>query len=115
MPRNNGNGEAKPIEEVKNAKARRALIKLCAEYRELADQAAALETAKKALMVDIKAHANAARVKKVAGEGWMLIKVKGGSSKISAEKLLEKGVRIGIIEHATVKSEWSYFQVLDRQ
>jgi len=106
--------DAPSIDTIKDAKARKRLAALCTEYRELADQAAALDAAKSALMDDIKAIAEEQSLEKVAGAGWLLSKGHGGRSEIKAELLLQKGVKMAVIEACTVEKKWSYFQVLAR-
>ena len=105
------NGEAIPIADVKHAKARRLLPDLCSEYRRIAEEAAAIDAAKRALMTDIKTLAKSARIKKVEGDGWMLVKADGRSPKVNKEKLLKKGVSMEVIESCTDENAYTYFQV----
>jgi hypothetical protein len=100
--RANGGADATPIEKIKNVKARKQLPSLCVDYRALCEEEAAIKAAKKAMLADITAIAKSARIKKVAGEGWLLVRQAGGvRKKIVAEALLEQGVDIDIIECAT--------------
>lgn len=100
-----------PVEEIKNTKARKQLPTLCAEYRDLAEQKAAIDAAQKELMTDIKALAKSARLTAVQGDGWRLSRFKSGRSSISAEKLLENGVAVPVIEASTVRQEWEVVQI----
>lgn len=106
-----GNGSVKTIDEVKNAKARKRLPELCAEYRALAEDRQAIEEAQKSLKEDIDQLAKSARITKVQGDGWVLMKTTSKRSTIKPERLVEKGVSMEVIEYATVTSESSYYQV----
>jgi hypothetical protein len=94
----NSNGEAKPISEIKDARARKELPELCREYRRFLDQEKAAQAAKNAIMDEIKVHAKRARIKKVAGDDWQLTRVPEGKGQIQAKKLIEKGIDPDLIE-----------------
>lgn len=106
--------DAKPVDEIKDERARNSLPDLCADYRELQNQIAALEAAKKVLIADIENHAKRARLTKVSGDGWLLLRSKSTYSKISKEKLVEKGVKLSVIAAATESTEKVYYKVLGR-
>lgn len=106
--------EAPPaLDDIKmSAKDRNRLIELCKEYRILSEDASAIEAQKKALMEHIKPLAEAAKISKARGDGFTLVKSHGGSTKIEAHLLLEEGVDADVIEKATVRKTWDYYQVL---
>lgn len=100
---------------VDSAKDRRELHRLCVAYRENAAIVAAADAAKKELMAQIKVLAEKHELTKVAGDGWTLVSANGGSTTISPELLLAKGVKMSVIEAATVKKSWRYFQILEKE
>ena len=106
----NNTDTEKPLRDLKDTQARKALTTLCAEYRQLATQASALETAKRALMADIKSHARRARIVRVRGDRGGLLTRCDGRRTIKKERLLEEGVKMAVIEAATVEGE-AYYKV----
>jgi hypothetical protein len=93
------------VEAVKDKQARQTLHELCTEYRRLAGEAGALEIALKAVKADIDAMAKKARVKKILGDGWVVLKVSPKPSKsLKKELLLENGVSMDTIKASTVET-----------
>ncbi len=103
--------KATPIASVKHAKARKQLPGLCSEIRELSEEIACLTEAKKALMIDVKVLAISARITKVVGDGWQLIRTKGRAGSLSKEKLLAKGVTMETLEACTGPKSADSFSV----
>lgn len=113
---NGSNGEGVPdVSTIKNAATRKKISSLCSEYRNVQEQITDLENIKKALMADIRDAAERNKIEKVAGDTWVLSRTSGTRSKISPEKLLEKGVKMQVIEAATVITPYSYYQVRNRE
>lgn len=112
MAKNKDSDEA-PVEELKDKTARRTLPELCAEYRRLAEEAAAIELAKSAVKQDIDVMAERTKLRKITGHGWMVLKVKGKTTrKLVPELLMENGVDADVIEKSTVESVGEpHFQV----
>ena len=100
------------LKSVKDVRARRELPDLCTQYREFASQEAAAKAAKKGIMDEIKVHADRVGHKKIAGDGWTLIKVAEGRGQISGIKLIELGVELHIIDAAYGKRA-AYYSVLE--
>lgn len=94
-------------------KTRTRLSALCEQYRAASEEASSLDKIKRGLMSDIREAMSAAKLdgETVQGEGWRLSKVERETSKISPEKLLEKGVKMGVIEYATEVSVSEYYTV----
>lgn len=99
------------INEVKDVKARKALVTLCAEYRELCEQEGVIKSAKELLKEDIDAHATRAKIDSVDGEGWRLQHIVKVNEKLKPEKLLELGVSMSVISEATEVSTSEYYTV----
>lgn len=104
------NDTEKPLRDLKDTQARKALAELCSEYRQLATQVSALETGKRVLMTDIKSHAKRARVVRVRGDKGGLLTRCEGRRTLSKERLLESGVAMAVIEAAMVEGE-AYYKV----
>lgn len=100
-----------PLSELKDKRARTALPDLCREYRSQSELESNAKAVKRVLMSEIAQHAKRAKVDKVQGDGWLLMSSKTTRRSISPEKLLEKGVEMGVIEFATETRETSYYQV----
>lgn len=113
----NGNGETiSEITDLKNQAARDRLPDLCAQYREYSQEKSALEAAMKSIKQDIDAIAKKARiVNSVGGDGWQLTRVTSTRRTLSKERLLEKGVKMPVIEYATTEKRSTYYRVLDRK
>lgn len=103
------------IQSIPDLKARRHLPQLCQQYREVQSQITALEAAKRDLMTNIRSYADSLGVDKVAGDGWMLTHVVQIRTAIEAERLLQKGVKLSVIEYATVETPIEYWSVLNRK
>lgn len=104
------NDTEKPLRDLRDTQARKALAELCSEYRQLAVQTGALDAAKRVLMTDIRSHARRARVVRVRGERGGLLTRCTGRRTLSKERLLEEGVELAVIEAATVEGE-AYYKV----
>lgn len=100
------------INEVKDAKARKALTTLCTEYRELCEQEGVIKSAKESLKADIDTHASRAKIDEVDGEGWRLKLITKVNEKLKPEKLLELGVSMSVIRDATEVSTSEYYSVM---
>lgn len=99
------------VDDIRNATVRADLAALCDEYRVLQEALTDIENSKKRLMQEIKSLGDKVGAKVVRGETWSLVRSKGGRKEIKPERLLEKGVKLSVIEYATVKQEWTYYQV----
>ena len=101
------------VEALKHAQARKTLPELCAEYRRLAVDGDAISAAMTAVKKDIDVMAGKAGVKKILGDGWIVLKVAGRTTrKLKPELLAENGVDLETIEKSTVVSTGSpHFQV----
>jgi len=84
---------------------------LCGEYRDLVEQISELEARKKELGASIMPLLEDAGCDSIAGDGWVANRVRGTSSKLMPELLLQNGVRMEIIEKSTKKSHYWYVQV----
>ena len=101
------------MEALKDKKARQTLPGMCAEYRRLAEESAALDAAMKSVKSDIDEMAKRTRVKKILGDGWMVLRIAGRTTrKIDPLLLLENGVGTDVIEMSTVETVGnSHYQV----
>ena len=107
---------ALPIDAIGNTRLRKRLLTLGSQVSVINRQIADLESAKKALMSEIEQlDIDNLGVTRIAGMGWDLMKVPGGRSDIRAERLLEKGVKMTVIEYATVKTTWEKWQVRNQK
>lgn len=102
-----------PLESIEDARVRQELDDLCKQYRAVSEEVAAADTLKKILMEDIKRIGFQQGLKKVAGEGYQLVRSGSSSTTISKDKLVDKGVSLDLIADCTVKNSWEYFQVLE--
>ena len=101
----NGNGNGTPVEALKDKSARQTLPELCAEYRRLAEEAATLKLVMEAVKEDIDVQARKTRLRKILGNGWVLLRIAGRTTrKISPELLMENGVTAEVIEESTLES-----------
>jgi hypothetical protein len=99
------------VEDLKDTHARKTLPGMCSEYRRLAEEAGALGLAMKAVKADIDEAVKKTRVKKIVGDGWMVLKVTRNIKSIKQELLLEQGVDMDVIEAATVEKSSTSIQV----
>jgi hypothetical protein len=86
---------------------------LCKRYREIAAQAKELETERKGLSEQIMPLMEAVEANSIQGDGWVAVRALGSRSIIVAERLLEHGVSMAIIEKSTKRTEYRYVQVRD--
>lgn len=106
---------ATPIDDIRDARGRRALQSACDEVREYQNQIAALEALKRDLVARvIGPTVERLKLQKVAGEGWLLLR-RPPSKRLSKTKLLEFGVPMQTIEKATVASGKVSYQVRGRE
>jgi hypothetical protein len=104
--------DATPLDSIKDAKLRKRLNNACIEVRELQEQITAMEARKKQIVEDeIRPTLRQVKLDKVRGEGWLAIKNMRTTKTISAEKLIENGVDMDVIEASTVKKETEIVQV----
>jgi hypothetical protein len=89
------------IDDVADPKVRRKLDRLCKEHRELREQINGLEKLTKETGDEIRAIAEHEGIDKIKGDGWLLLKTRTERKTISAEKLLQMGVELSVIEAAT--------------
>lgn len=99
-----------PIEEAVSASVRPELEELLQEYREHCDTVAAVEACKKVVM-DRIVEIVPPGIRAIESAHAILVKKTGGRSDIKAEKLLELGVGMDVIEEATVSRTWEYYNV----
>lgn len=103
------------IDDIRDARGRRALQSACDEVREYQNQIAALEALKRDLVARvIGPTVERLKLQKVAGEGWLLLR-RPPSKRLSKMKLLEFGVPMRTIEKATVASGSVSYQVRGRE
>jgi len=99
------------VEALKDKTAAKTLPAMCAEYRRLAEEAGAISVAMKAVKADIDVMAKKTRVKKIVGDGWMVLKVTRTTRSIKQELLLEQGVEMDVIDAATEEKSSTSIQV----
>ena len=107
----NGNGDGTRVEALKDKSARKTLPEMCAEYRRLSEEAGALSAAMKAVKADIDEVAKRTRVKKIVGDGWMILRVTSTRKSIKQELLLEHGVSMDTILLSTKVSTSTHYQI----
>lgn len=99
-----------PVDSITDAKVRRRVSTLCAEIREMNDEIAALEAAKKGLTEQLTDIGTKAKLGKVVGDGWLLLPPYGRKT-LKKELLLEQGVTVEQIELATVEEPGRNYSV----
>lgn len=104
--------EPVPVESL-DATLGAKLASRCAQYRDLSEEIAALKAAQESTMKEIRELATANGLTRVAGDTWLLTR-SAGQKRLSAEKLLEQGVAMQVIEAATVRGA-SFYKVLGRK
>lgn len=89
------------------------LPEIAEESREIAIKIAKLDKRRKELNEEVKALLEIADYPSIGGEDWVCVRASGGGvPSISAEKLLQHGVSLKIIEKCTVFSDkYTYVQV----
>lgn len=111
MAQENGTPEGTRVEALKDKVARKTLPVMCAEYRRLSEEATDIATAMKAVKADIDAAAKKTRVKKIVGDGWLVLRVTSTRRAIKKELLVENGVDLDVIDAATVENTSTSYQV----
>ncbi len=106
------NDTPKPLASIKDDKARNNLERWAIEYRQFSEEETAIKAAKKGLMDKINPLATKLRLVKVQGDGWRLNRVVRESRKISAERLVELGVKVDTVNQATEVSEAVFYTVV---
>lgn len=100
-----------PIDAVPG-RLRKTLLEKCTQCRDLSDAINSMTADKKELLREIGELAEANRLTRVRGNGWLMKKGHGKSSTIQANLLVEQGVPMAKIEKATVTKTWDFYQVL---
>jgi hypothetical protein len=87
---------------VPDADDRAALAEMCRVARDISEEKSALESTYKAIMADIKELAGRIGVpRRVIGDGWELRKTTSTRETIVAERLMERGVPLAVIQDST--------------
>jgi hypothetical protein len=106
-------GDTQSLNDITNTKDRDLLSRLMIEYRERQENIAVEEALNKALKRDkIEPLLVKLKVRRaIKGDTWHAIRVQGSKSTIVAERLLEHGVGMDVIEESTETKTWENWQV----